>query len=108
MNTGKQMRLRRLFNPQTNRMVLVTADHGICVNPMTEISKPAEVVRKVAAGGADAILLTPGIARRVYPEYLNTQPALLLILRRKGPAACQAHSGYSSSSSCSWSSMRMS
>jgi fructose-bisphosphate aldolase/2-amino-3,7-dideoxy-D-threo-hept-6-ulosonate synthase len=78
MNTGKQMRLRRLFNPQTNRMVLVTADHGICVNPMMEISKPAEVVRKVAAGGADAILVTPGIARRVYPEYLNNQTALML------------------------------
>jgi len=29
--------MARLFNAKSGRMVLVTADHGICINPMKEI-----------------------------------------------------------------------
>ena len=68
MSVGKEMRMARLFNPKSNRMVLVTIDHGICINPMMEIADVRPVVRQAVEGGADAILLTPGIARQAYKE----------------------------------------
>ena len=64
-------------------MVLVTVDHGICVSPMREIEDPHRVVHQIVEGGADAILLTPGIARRVYKEIAGK---IALILRIDGTA----------------------
>ena len=42
MSVGKEMRMSRLFNSKSKRMVLVTMDHGICINPMKEINDPAK------------------------------------------------------------------
>jgi fructose-bisphosphate aldolase/2-amino-3,7-dideoxy-D-threo-hept-6-ulosonate synthase len=78
MNIGKEFRMSRLFRPESKRMVLITVDHGICIDPMREINNPAAVVRQVVAGGADAVLLTPGIARLVYREFLGTDTSLML------------------------------
>ncbi len=66
MSVGKEMRMARLFNSKSKRMVLVTMDHGICINPMKEINDPSEVVKKIVEGNADTLLLTPGIARYAY------------------------------------------
>ncbi len=68
----------RLFNRQSGKMVLVTVDHGICVAPMPEINDPVSVVRSVVAGGADAVLLTPGIARLAAPEIAGADCALMV------------------------------
>jgi len=76
--SGKEMRMGRLFNPKSKRMVLVTIDHGICVNPMKEISDPVAVVREVVKGGPEAVLLTPGIARYAYKELVGSKTALML------------------------------
>lgn len=78
MSQGKEMRLGRLFNPKSGRMVLVTMDHGICINPMKEISNPGAIVRQAVEGGADAILLTPGIARVTYKELVGSNTSLML------------------------------
>jgi len=80
---GKELRMARLFNPKSKRMVLVTMDHGICINPMKEIEDPAKVARQIVEGGADAILLTPGIAKRVYKEIAGK---IALMLRIDGTA----------------------
>ena len=45
---------------------------------MVEINDPASVVRKAAEGGADAVLLTPGIARLAYREFVGTNTSLML------------------------------
>jgi fructose-bisphosphate aldolase/2-amino-3,7-dideoxy-D-threo-hept-6-ulosonate synthase len=78
MNIGKELRMSRLFRRDSKRMVLITIDHGICIDPMAEINDPATVIRKVAKGGADAVLLTPGIARLAYREFVNTDTSLML------------------------------
>ena len=83
MNMGKEMRMARLFNKKSGRMVLVTADHGICINPMKEIEDIRKVVRQIVEGGADAILLTPGIARFVSEELAGK---ISLMLRIDGTA----------------------
>jgi class I fructose-bisphosphate aldolase len=76
MNIGKELRMSRLFRRDSKRMVLITIDHGICIDPMPEINDPAAIIRQVAAAGVDAVLLTPGIARLTYREFLNTDTSL--------------------------------
>ena len=84
MNQGKELRMGRLFNKKSKRMVLVTADHGICINPMKELGNMKKIVNDAVEGGADALLLTPGIARTVYQELIGT--GVSLILRIDGTA----------------------
>ena len=78
MSQGKEMRMGKLFNPRSKRMVLATMDHGICINPMKELSKPKEVIRQIVEGGADAMLITPGIARIAYRELIGSNTSLML------------------------------
>lgn len=78
MNIGKELRMSRLFRPDSKRMVLITIDHGICIDPMKEINNPMAIVRKIAEGGADAVLLTPGIARLAYRELLGNNTSLMV------------------------------
>jgi len=78
MNMGKEMRMARLFHPKSKRMVLITMDHGICINPMKEIEDPVAVVRQIVQGGADAVLLTPGIARCAYKELIGKETSLMV------------------------------
>ena len=68
MSVGRELRMGRLFNAKSGRMLLATIDHGICVRPMMEIADVPAVVRQVVEGGADAVLLTPGIAKQAYRE----------------------------------------
>lgn len=79
MNPGKEIRMARLFNPKGKRMLLVTMDHGICINPIKEISDPVKVVRAIVEGGADAMLLTPGIAKLAYQELLGKASLMVRI-----------------------------
>jgi fructose-bisphosphate aldolase/2-amino-3,7-dideoxy-D-threo-hept-6-ulosonate synthase len=78
MSIGKELRMGRLFRRDGKRMVLITADHGICIDPMKELNNTAAVVRKAVEGGADAVLLTPGIARLVYQELVGTDTSLMV------------------------------
>lgn len=78
MNVGKELRMNHLFHPHSKRMVLITMDHGVCVNPMPEISRPAELVEQFVEGGADAVLVTPGIAKRIYTRLLGSRTCLMM------------------------------
>jgi fructose-bisphosphate aldolase/2-amino-3,7-dideoxy-D-threo-hept-6-ulosonate synthase len=78
MNAGKELRMGKLFRRDSKRIVLITADHGICIDPMKELNDTAAVVRKAVEGGADAVLLTPGVARLVYHELVGSDTALML------------------------------
>ncbi len=78
MNMGKEIRMARLFNSKSKRMVLITMDHGVCCNPMKKIEDPAAVVRQIIKGGANAVLLTPGIARCAYKELVGKETCLMV------------------------------
>jgi len=79
MNSGKEIRMTRLFNLKSKRMVLVTMDHGICINPIKEIGDPVKVVRTIVEAGVDAMLLTPGIAKLAYHELLGKASLMVRI-----------------------------
>jgi len=58
--------------------LLVPLDHGPWLGPVKGIDQPRPVVQKVLAGGANALLVSPGVARAVEPVI---DPVVGIILR---------------------------
>ena len=72
-------RLNRIFRPD-GRALIVAFDHGMIDGPAKGMEQPAETLKKIVAGGADAILTTYGMANRFAKEIAS----LGLILRLDG------------------------
>jgi len=77
----KTRRLNRIL-ASDGKTLIVAMDHAAIQGPKG-LERPAEVIRKVAAGGADAILTTFGIAR----AFARELAPLGLILRTDGGAS---------------------
>jgi len=58
---GKQIRMERILNRNTGRMVVVPMDHGTTVGPIPGLEDMRETVSKVVNGGANAILMHKGM-----------------------------------------------
>ncbi len=79
-NTGKTIRLGRILNPTTHRAAVVAFDHGLHLGAIPGIENPAQMLETLAASGADAFLVSTGIAR-AYPHIFAGRGAPGLILR---------------------------
>jgi fructose-bisphosphate aldolase/2-amino-3,7-dideoxy-D-threo-hept-6-ulosonate synthase len=75
---GKSRRLKRLFRGKDRRCLLVPLDHGPWLGPVEGIVRPRSVVEKLQAGGANALLVSPGFARAVEPVL---KPSTAVVLR---------------------------
>lgn len=64
MNVGKERRLRRIFR-KDGRTVMVPMDHGVSSGPLPGLVNMQKTIDRLAAGGADAIIVHKGIARSV-------------------------------------------
>lgn len=76
--TGKERRLKRLFVGPHKRCLLVPLDHGPWLGPLPGIDRPRPIVEKVVAGGANALLVTPGFMRNIEPVI---SPDIGIVLR---------------------------
>lgn len=76
MDIGKKLRARRLF--KNGRTVIVPMDHPLYFGPISGLEDPAKVVNEVAAGGADAVLISPGIVELVADELKDMAVVLRL------------------------------
>lgn len=72
-------RLNRIFRPN-GRVLIVAFDHGMIDGPCLGMEQPAETLRQIVSGGADAILTTYGTATHFAGEIAS----LGLILRLDG------------------------
>ena len=63
---GKEVRMGRLVNPESNKMMAITVDHAISrgIAPMTGIQPIQEAIDRIIAGRPDAMTMTKGIAER--------------------------------------------
>jgi DhnA family fructose-bisphosphate aldolase class Ia len=74
--TGESVRLGRLFDNGQNAVV-VAIDHGLYMGPLPGLITPAEAVSRI--GGADAILLTSGMAQHCQAAFSRRgAPAMIL------------------------------
>jgi DhnA family fructose-bisphosphate aldolase class Ia len=74
-------RLNRILKPD-GRALIVAMDHGLMDGPRKGLEDPGEAITKVAAGGADAVLTSYGVARTFAKELAP----LGLIVRADGGA----------------------
>ena len=82
MNSAKIIRLNHIFAPD-RRSGSIAMDHGLPgMGPLGHLTHPGDLIQQIKAGGADAILTTPGIASH-FAEYMGR---LGLIIRLDGAA----------------------
>lgn len=78
---GKKIRLGRILDPHTQKSVAVAFDHGFSSGPMPGNVKPRQTMAKLVEGGADAVLVAPGVARLCADFFVGkSAPALILRL----------------------------
>ncbi len=61
---GKAVRMSRLVNPKSNKMMAITVDHAISrgIAPMTGLHSIQDTIDKIILGKPDAMTMTKGIA----------------------------------------------
>ncbi|PWG61523.1 class I fructose-bisphosphate aldolase [Sediminicurvatus halobius] len=69
MFVGKQIRLSRLLNTKSGRMLGITVDHPITRGVLPGIEDIARVLDEVVAGGPEAVTMHKGIAEKVFPPH---------------------------------------
>lgn len=63
MSPGKQRRFNRLF-ASDGKTVIAALDHGIAgMAPLAGLQEPGRLISVIVRAGADALIVTPGIAR---------------------------------------------
>lgn len=83
---GKSHRLRRIFAGD-GRALIVAMDHAGYMGPVAGLIDPAATVRRVVAGGADAVMTTLGTARRVTADLEGRGLILSVDLHAPDPQA---------------------
>lgn len=58
---GKIIRMERIINRETGRMVIVPMDHGVSIGPVPGLLDMTKIIDQVATGGANAVLIHKGI-----------------------------------------------
>ncbi|MFP5212569.1 MAG: 2-amino-3,7-dideoxy-D-threo-hept-6-ulosonate synthase [Acidobacteriota bacterium] len=61
--SGKDLRLRRFFNPESGRVVIFPVDHGVSFGPCPGLERMDRVVERGIRGGADALVMHKGMMR---------------------------------------------
>jgi len=77
MFLGKEVRLSRIVNPKSGRMLAITVDHPITRGMMPGLVDIRSVMRKVVAGRPDAITMHKGIAEKVFAPYAGRSSIIL-------------------------------
>jgi class I fructose-bisphosphate aldolase/fructose-bisphosphate aldolase/2-amino-3,7-dideoxy-D-threo-hept-6-ulosonate synthase len=75
----KTRRLNRIFRPN-GRVLVVAMEHSLIFGPGKGLERPGDTIRKVIAGGADAVMTSFGIAQHFARELAPVG----LILRADG------------------------
>jgi fructose-bisphosphate aldolase, class I len=74
---GKEIRLQRLKNPASGRILTVAIDHAPSYGVLQGLQDIQRIVARVAAAGPDALLLMKGTAARCFGPYAG-RVALIL------------------------------
>lgn len=77
MFLGKSIRLKRLFNAQSGRLLAITVDHPITRGILPGLVNINDAMKKIVAGKPDAITMHKGIAEKVFAPYAGEVSLIL-------------------------------
>jgi fructose-bisphosphate aldolase/2-amino-3,7-dideoxy-D-threo-hept-6-ulosonate synthase len=87
MNTGKTMRMRRIFHQETQTAVMFAFSHGTSAPDVIDgLTDPAGKIDAVAAGGADCIFVAPGLIQS-HADSLYAAPGLAVVAKVSATAS---------------------
>jgi fructose-bisphosphate aldolase/2-amino-3,7-dideoxy-D-threo-hept-6-ulosonate synthase len=66
---GKSIRIERFFDRKTKRTIIIPMDHGLTVGTIKGLEDIAEMVDRVALGGANAVLMHSGMVGAGHRQY---------------------------------------
>ena len=66
---GKDIRIERIINRNTNRSVIVPMDHGFSMGQIEGLLDMTKVISDVSDGGANAIVLHKGLVKRGHRKH---------------------------------------
>ncbi|MGC8340996.1 class I fructose-bisphosphate aldolase [Pantoea ananatis] len=78
MFLGKEIRLKRLLNKKSGRLLAITMDHPITRGVLPGIGPINEVMGKVVAGKPDAITMHKGIIEKCFAPYADTDVSIIM------------------------------
>ena len=86
---GKEVRLARLVNPKSNKMMAITVDHAISrgIAPMTGLHDIQGAIDKIVAGKPDAMTMTKGIQERCWGPHVGSGISVLQKISNYSPTA---------------------
>jgi predicted phospho-2-dehydro-3-deoxyheptonate aldolase len=61
MNVGKKIRIKRIFNIESGKTVIVPMDHGVSLGPIDGLQDIDATVNMIIRGGANAAIVHKGI-----------------------------------------------
>jgi DhnA family fructose-bisphosphate aldolase class Ia len=76
---GKQLRLNRILGRRDRRPLVVAFDHALPLGPIPGTINPAFQVRSFVEGGADSVLLNPGMIRHCMGAFLHPSAPSLIV-----------------------------
>ncbi|MFR6331933.1 MAG: hypothetical protein ACLUOI_26100 [Eisenbergiella sp.] len=78
---GKEIRMSRLVNPVSNKMMAITVDHATSrgIAPMTGIQDVQSAIDKIILGKPDVMTMTKGIAERCMYQHAGKVSILMKI-----------------------------
>lgn len=74
---GKAVRMSRLVNPKSDKMMAITVDHSISRGIMTGLIHIQDTIDKIVAGAPNAITMTKGIAEQCFHQHAGKVSLLL-------------------------------
>lgn len=85
---GKEVRMSRLVNPKSNKMMAITVDHAISrgIAPMTGLHNIQDTIDKIILGKPEALTLTKGIAEHCMWKHAG-KVAMLMKVSSYSPVA---------------------
>ncbi|MGB5911842.1 MAG: 2-amino-3,7-dideoxy-D-threo-hept-6-ulosonate synthase [Promethearchaeia archaeon] len=69
MNVGKNIRIERIISRKTNRTIIIPMDHGLTLGTIKGLENLADMINKVALGGANAVLMHSGMIGAGHRRY---------------------------------------
>lgn len=78
MHLGKTIRLQRLFDRESGRLLAITLDHAIARGVLSGLVDIESALASVVAGRPDAVTLQKGIASRIFAPYAATDTSLIV------------------------------
>ncbi|MFX1314790.1 MAG: 2-amino-3,7-dideoxy-D-threo-hept-6-ulosonate synthase [Promethearchaeota archaeon] len=69
LSIGKNIRIERIINRKSKRTIIIPMDHGLTLGTIKGLENLADMVDKVALGGANAVLMHSGMVGAGHRKY---------------------------------------